>query len=82
MASGVLELPEGSQKPNKNSHGSAMVFIVVKGTVEVTVHKTLFRLQEGGQFFVPRGNMYCIVNVGRGEASIFFCHGKQVRDPN
>ena len=29
IASGILELPSGSSKPSKNSHGSAMVIFVL-----------------------------------------------------
>ncbi|KAJ3336684.1 hypothetical protein HDU91_001703, partial [Kappamyces sp. JEL0680] len=78
LASGVLELPPGATKPSKNSHSSAMVFIVMSGLVEVQVHKTTFQLVDGGQFFVPRGNQYCISNIGETESTLIFCHGKQI----
>lgn len=78
IASGVLELPHGSTKPSKNSHGSAMMFVVVSGLIEVKVHKTTFQLEDGGQFFVPRGNQYSISNVGSSDATLYFCHSKQI----
>ncbi|KAJ3321263.1 hypothetical protein HDV06_004488 [Boothiomyces sp. JEL0866] len=78
IASGVLEISKGAEKPNKNSHASAMIFVVLVGHIQVTVNKTEFNLSRNGQFFVPRGNQYSIKNVGQSEAKIFFCHGKLV----
>ncbi|KAJ3273732.1 hypothetical protein HDV01_004011 [Terramyces sp. JEL0728] len=85
IASGVLEISKGAEKPNKNSHASAMIFVVLVGHIQVTVNKTAFNLSRNGQFFVPRGihhltlgNQYSIKNVGQSEAKIFFCHGKLV----
>ncbi|KAJ3310732.1 hypothetical protein HDV04_004688 [Boothiomyces sp. JEL0838] len=78
IASGVLEISKGAEKPNKNSHASAMIFVVLVGHIQVTVNKTEFNLSKNGQFFVPRGNQYSIKNVGQSEAKIFFCHGKLV----
>jgi mannose-6-phosphate isomerase-like protein (cupin superfamily) len=78
LASGVLYLPRGSQKPNKNSNASAMIFVVMAGQVQVQIHKTVFTVGTGAQFFVPRGNQYHILNSGQKEARIFFCHGKEV----
>ena len=78
LASGVLYLPRGSQKPNKNSNASAMIFVVMAGQVQVQIHKTVFTVGTGAQFFVPRGNQYRISNSGYKEARLFFCHGKEV----
>ncbi|KNC97677.1 uncharacterized protein SPPG_07141 [Spizellomyces punctatus DAOM BR117] len=78
IASGILVMPKGSQKPNKNSNQSAMIFYVVSGEVEVQIHKTIFVVKTGSQFFVPRGNQYRIQNVASREAKLFFCHGKEV----
>lgn len=79
LASGVLDLPKNTMKPNKNSHKSAMIFVVLNGVVEVCVNKSIFTLADGGQFFVPRGNQYSVKNVGASEARLFFCHGKKVQ---
>ncbi|KAJ3010953.1 hypothetical protein HKX48_007123 [Thoreauomyces humboldtii] len=78
FASGMLVLPKGSQKPNKNSQSSAMIFVVLSGEIEVQVHKTLFVVRTGSQFFVPRGNQYRISNISNREAKIFFAHGREV----
>ncbi|KAI8905721.1 hypothetical protein DFJ77DRAFT_478762 [Powellomyces hirtus] len=78
IASGVLVMPKGSEKPNKNSQMSAMVFYVMSGEVEVQVHKTIFVVKTGSQFFIPRGNQYRIANHGNREARLFFCHGKEI----
>ena len=55
MSSGVVVLPRGAEKPNKNSRACAMVFVVLRGRVRVTVHNASFNLGVGGQFYVPRG---------------------------
>ncbi|KAH6571257.1 hypothetical protein BASA60_007265 [Batrachochytrium salamandrivorans] len=78
LASGVLALPRGANKPSKNSHESAMIFVVLIGQVQVRVHKTTFVISQGSQFFVPRGNQYEIDNISNREARLFFCHGKEV----
>ncbi|KAJ3298535.1 hypothetical protein HK104_010590 [Borealophlyctis nickersoniae] len=78
VAAGVLLLPKGSEKPNKNSLASAMIFVILSGQVEVTVHKNTFMIGTGSMFFVPRGNQYKVRNCGRGEARVFFCHAKEV----
>ena len=78
LASGVLVLPKGAKKPSKNSHQSAMIFVVLSGQVEVQVHKTTFIIAQGSQFFVPRGNQYRIDNISNRESRLFFCHGKEI----
>ncbi|KAJ3050238.1 hypothetical protein HK097_008786 [Rhizophlyctis rosea] len=82
-ASGVLVLEKGGEKPNKNSGHCAMmvilqIFVILKGEIEATVHKTTFVVTAGGQFFVPRGNQYRLRNVGKSEGRIFFCHAREV----
>ncbi|KAJ3185765.1 hypothetical protein HDU85_001124 [Gaertneriomyces sp. JEL0708] len=77
IASGILVMPKGSEKPNKNSNTSAMIFYICAGEVEVQIHKTVFVVKTGSQFFVPRGNQYRIKNRANREAKLFFCHGKE-----
>ncbi|RUS14235.1 Mif2/CENP-C like-domain-containing protein [Endogone sp. FLAS-F59071] len=81
MSSGVVVLPKGAEKPNKNSRGSAMVFHVIIGSVHVTIHKTHFTISTGGQFIVPRGNQYRIVNVANRESRLFFAQAREVQVP-
>ncbi|KAI9096414.1 Mif2/CENP-C like-domain-containing protein [Phlyctochytrium arcticum] len=78
IAAGVIVLPKGSEKPNKNSNSSALVFYVISGEVQVQVHKTIFVVKTGSQFFVPRGNQYLIQNQTNREAKLFFCHGREI----
>ncbi|KAG5456769.1 MAG: Mif2/CENP-C cupin domain-containing protein [Olpidium bornovanus] len=55
MTCGVLSLPRGAEKPNRNSDQSSMAFHVIYGCVRATVHKTTFVLKTGAHFVVPRG---------------------------
>jgi len=73
MSSGIMVLPPGVEKPNRNSGESAMVFFVVNGHCQVTVHRTTFAVPTGSQFFIPRGNQYRLVNTSdQSEARLFF----------
>jgi len=55
FGSGIVDLPPGSEKRSKNSRKMQMVFFVHKGAVDVIIATNTFRISEGGQFFVPRG---------------------------
>jgi hypothetical protein len=55
VASGYLKIPKGTEKPNKNSKEAAMVFLVMKGVVTVTIHRTSVKMGPQGQFCVPPG---------------------------
>ncbi|CAG8464935.1 3196_t:CDS:2 [Ambispora leptoticha] len=77
FSSGLLVLPEGVEKPAKNAKDSSMVFYVIKGKVTVTIHKTTFRIASGGQFLIPRGNQYRIVNENENEAKLFFSQARE-----
>ncbi|KXJ96864.1 Mif2/CENP-C like-domain-containing protein [Microdochium bolleyi] len=75
FGSGIVDLPPGSEKRSKNSRKMQMVFFVHKGVVDVIVATNEFRITEGGQFFVPRGNYYSMANNGDVRARIFFAQG-------
>ncbi|RUP48913.1 Mif2/CENP-C like-domain-containing protein [Jimgerdemannia flammicorona] len=81
MSSGIVLLPKGAEKPNKNSRASAMVFYVISGSVRVTIHKTTFVISTGGQFIVPRGNQYRIVNVANRESRLHFTQAREINVP-
>ncbi|KAL5594035.1 uncharacterized protein BROUX77_007382 [Berkeleyomyces rouxiae] len=72
MGTGIVDLPPGSEKKPKNSRRMQLVFFIVTGKVLVTVHDNEFRIGAGGQFFVPRGNYYSIVNDYDSPARVFF----------
>ncbi|KAI1471412.1 Mif2/CENP-C like-domain-containing protein [Daldinia caldariorum] len=78
FGSGVVDMPPGSEKRTKNSRKMQMVFFVHKGSVDVTVAQTEFRIGMGGMWFVPRGNHYSITNNTDKPARIFFAQGCEV----
>ncbi|KAL1918730.1 uncharacterized protein VTP21DRAFT_2752 [Calcarisporiella thermophila] len=78
FSSGIVVLPVGAEKPNKNSRESSMVFYVISGRIKATVHRTTFELSAGGQFMVPRGNQYCIVNIARKESKLLFAQAREI----
>ncbi|KAF9995629.1 hypothetical protein BGZ79_010687 [Entomortierella chlamydospora] len=76
LASGIIKIKPGGKKPTTNSNGSSMVFFVIKGVVQVTVHETDFVVSTGGRFLVPRGNQYGISNLSKKESMLFFTQNK------
>lgn len=72
FAAGVLDIPAGAGKPVKPSKQNTMFFFIFTGYVQVKIHDVVFRLRKGGQFTVPRGNFYEILNVGKQDARLFF----------
>lgn len=58
FGSGMVDLPPGGIKKQKNSRKMQMVFFVHRGRVSVTVNDTAFRIGQGGMWMVPRGKDY------------------------
>jgi centromere protein C len=52
---GLVDMPPGSVKKQKNSRKMFMTFFVYTGRVMVTINETSFRISKGGMWFVPRG---------------------------
>ncbi|KAI2632365.1 Mif2/CENP-C like-domain-containing protein [Hypoxylon sp. NC1633] len=75
FGTGVVDMPPGAEKRTKNCRRMQMVFFVHAGSVDVTVHKTEFRIGKGSMWFVPRGNYYSISNNTDQPARIFFAQG-------
>ncbi|KAF9359881.1 hypothetical protein BGX26_011171 [Mortierella sp. AD094] len=76
LASGIIKIKPSGKKPTTNSNGSSMVFFVMKGLVQVTIHETDFVVSTGGRFLVPRGNQYGISNLSKKESTLFFTQNK------
>jgi len=55
FGSGVVDLPPGSIKRQKNSRKMQMAFFVFTGRVKVVVNGNEFRISKGGMFQIPRG---------------------------
>ncbi|EPS45200.1 hypothetical protein H072_810 [Dactylellina haptotyla CBS 200.50] len=72
MGCGILELQTGASKKLKSSGKMQLVFFMLQGKVEVEINELGFRISRGGQFQVPRGNMYKISNPFERTAKIFF----------
>lgn len=62
-ASGMLEISSGGSKPPQNTKNNFLVFVVLSGTLEVTIHETTSRMGRGSQFFVPPRNSYALRNT-------------------
>ncbi|KAK6341101.1 hypothetical protein TWF696_009402 [Orbilia brochopaga] len=72
MGCGILELQTGATKKLKSSGKMQLVFFVLEGKIEAEVNELGFRITRGGQFQVPRGNMYKISNPFSRTSRIFF----------
>ncbi|RIB12939.1 Mif2/CENP-C like-domain-containing protein [Gigaspora rosea] len=78
FSAGLIDIPKGRKKSGRNSNESAMVFFVFKGSVTFHLDTQTFTVKEGAQFFVPRGNMYCITNSSKSsDARLFFAQAKK-----
>jgi centromere protein C len=64
FGSGMVDLPPGSEKKQKNSRKFQIVFFVFYGRVRVSINETFFSIGRGGMFQVPRGNcsLFCNTN--------------------
>ena len=80
MAAGVLVIPEGGEKPAKPSKDNNYTFVVLRGVVQVMVHRTRFVIAAGGMFLVPKGNTYHIRNVSQREVRLFFAQARLLTD--
>ena len=80
MAAGVLVIPEGGEKPAKPSKDNNYTFVVLRGVVQVMVHRTRFVIAAGGMFLVPKGNTYHIRNVAQREVRLFFAQARLLTD--
>ncbi|TPX42198.1 hypothetical protein SeMB42_g05236 [Synchytrium endobioticum] len=78
MAAGLLVLPPGADKPQKNAANSSMVFTVTDGTVEVLLQGTRFEVTAGGVFFIPRENDYTLLNKSQEDVRMSFVHCTEV----
>ncbi len=55
FGAGVVEIPPGGYKHEKNARAMHLCFFVHKGKVDVAVAGTRFSVGPGGAFQVPRG---------------------------
>ncbi len=75
VSAGVLRFPPGAAKPPRNSSRHALLFHVVRGAFEVTLHRQAFVVGAGCHFVVPRGNHYALrATWPAGDSELFFCH--------
>ncbi|XP_065656548.1 centromere protein C isoform X8 [Hydra vulgaris] len=75
---GQLKIKAFGEKGLQKSKCSAIMFFVLFGNLEVTIHETTFSVGPGVNFLVPQGNVYNIVNRSNMEARLIYM---QVKDP-
>jgi glyoxylate utilization-related uncharacterized protein len=75
-SSGLLELTEGGVKPVQSTKGNFLIFVIMYGSLEVTIHKTTMTLGPGSSFFVPPLNYYSLKNVGTSTSRLSFTQVK------
>ncbi|KAI5819019.1 hypothetical protein BZA77DRAFT_175976 [Pyronema omphalodes] len=78
FGTGIMEVPPGGGKRTKSSGKMTLVFYMLAGRVTVTIADEKFRVRKGGQFMVPRGNLYSIENDFNVEARMFFAQGRDL----
>ncbi|PGG97846.1 hypothetical protein AJ80_09626 [Polytolypa hystricis UAMH7299] len=75
LGAGVVDMPPGAFKKQKNSKRMHMVFFVYRGRIQVNVAGLQFSAGKGCSFQVPRGNNYSFSNDHDKPAAIFFAQG-------
>jgi centromere protein C len=75
-SSGLLELEKGGEKPQQSTKHNFLVFLVLTGTLEVTIHDTTMKCTTGSSFFVPPLNYYSLTNVGKSTSRLSFTQVK------
>lgn len=78
LASGILQIPAGAEKPSKAARDNSYTFYCIEGAVSVVVHRSRFNIGPGGTFFVPRGNSYSITAVSNRDVKLFFTQARRV----
>ena len=58
FGAGVVEIPPGGYKHEKNARAMHLCFFVHKGKVDVSLAGTRFSIGPGGAFQVPRGTFF------------------------
>lgn len=58
FGAGMVDLPPGSEKKQKNSRKFQIVFFIFYGRVRVSINETIFSIGKGGMFQVPRGELF------------------------
>jgi len=76
LYSGFLNFNRNAEKPARESGDVTMMCYVISGTLEVTIHETTFVADRGCSFCIPKGNSYRFLNIGSGEAKIFFVNDR------
>ncbi|TIA69129.1 hypothetical protein E3P91_03755 [Wallemia ichthyophaga] len=79
MASGVMVIDKGKEKPYKESNDNCYVFYIIDGAARVGLNQSHeFNISLGGSFYIPRMNQYKIRNIGNSHLKLFFT---QIRIP-
>eukprot|EP00158_Paraphelidium_tribonemae_P007165 Partr_v1_DN28134_c2_g1_i4_m55941 putative centromeric DNA binding len=77
LFSGMMLLPKGSEKPERESGEMTIFGFVHSGEVEVGIHETTAVISKGGSFVVPKYNKYKFSNTGNRDASIFIVNDRR-----
>ncbi|SCV69126.1 BQ2448_2146 [Microbotryum intermedium] len=80
LAGGIIDIPSGSEKPQKPSKDNTYIFYCIQGSCSVTVHRTKFAIGPGACFLVPRGNKYQIVATSNRDVRLFFTQSRRVSE--
>lgn len=73
LSFGFLDVSPFSAKEEQFSPTDNLHFVVIKGTVDVTIHKTKFIFEKADSFIVPIGAPYSVKNRSQSRALLSFC---------
>ncbi|KAJ3211746.1 Acylphosphatase-1 [Entophlyctis luteolus] len=74
---GFMEIPAKSEKSEKNSGSTAVIFYVLSGRVDVALHESTFSAGTGANFLIPPKNTYNIINPSKSKtARVYFVQAR------
>ena len=78
IAGGIIELPTGGCKNQRNSLDSMYTFHVINGDIEVKLNEDLFEVVAGCSFQIPCSNNFAFKNLATDVSRLFFVQNKKI----
>ncbi|KAI8814525.1 hypothetical protein BJ742DRAFT_266894 [Cladochytrium replicatum] len=79
FSAGLFEIPSNCEIPRKNTRLFSMGLVVVTGYVRIRMNNLEFVIGPGTMSFIPRMNLYRIVNVGDETARVYWFSAKETK---
>lgn len=77
-AGGIIELPTGGFKSQRNSLDSMYTFHVINGDIEINLNEDRFEVVGGCSFQIPCSNNFAFKNLASDISRLFFVQNKKI----